>query len=114
MPDIDDQLERELFGYPRPTSRRRHNSVPSLYSDNSETEDDDSEEEGNLFTTEPLPEEGALYALKGNHNPVSKTYKRSTLSLLDTTSAPSPLWDNRWEEQPYRRSWSSVLNLTPL
>lgn len=116
MPDIDDQLERELFGYPRPASRHRHDSIPSLYSDNSETEDDDSEEEGdrNLFTTDPMPEESALYALKGRQNPVTKTYKKSTLSLLDTTSAPSPLWDNRWEEQPYRRSWSSVLNLTSL
>jgi hypothetical protein len=124
MPDIDDQMQKELFGSHHPATRPRLNSIPSLYSDTSETETEGDSDGESPVTARLLQdrdqisiEQSPLYAYspKGKHSLASRNYKRSsTHSLIDTSGAPSPLWDNRYEEQPYSRSWSSMLNLTSL
>lgn len=123
VPDVDDQMQKELFGSHSPSSRQRLDSIPSLYSDASETETEGDSDEDSPFTPRPMHnhcrfsmEQAPLYAYtaKGKHSMVYKEYKKSALSLLATSNSPSPLWDNRLDEQPYRRSWSSVLNLPAL
>jgi hypothetical protein len=121
LPTIDDTLERELLGCPRHHHelRPRLDSIPSLYADSSDTEREESEDEDDdgLFTPGPLQDHQMMEfdSLKGRRSSISKTYsKRDSLSILDTHGAPSPLWDNRLEEEPYRRPWSSVLNLSAL
>lgn len=121
MPTIDDQLEHELFGYSRLSAHSRRDSIPSLAT-NSSTESDeedevDSDDEmafaSGRFGLDQLIMSDQDISLSTKRNLLPKQTYRKNSSLQDNT-APSPLWDNRWVEEPYQRTWSSVLGLSSM
>ena len=121
MPSIDEQFQNELFGYPRNDSPRlRNDSVPSLSSgsvsssERGTSEQDEDEDEGaDQWYSSDVPLNGRTSSDKAAlHKLTLASMKR--IPVTATSGTPSPLWDNRWVEEPYERSWSSVLGLSSM
>lgn len=113
LPTVDDHLEHNLFGYSRPSLPSRSDSVPSLTSMSTSAESNNFDEED--FSTLDESIQGPLYDLdlttKKDLVPKSSISRSSSFV---TKGAPSPLWDNSLAEEPYQRTWSSMLGLTSM